>query len=187
MKTTIQLKAVLFFIAGCMIFTGIGCTQPAAKSTSDTTATVKKEKPLASPRDSVSGVVNGDSITINYGSPSVKNRVIWGKLVPYDTVWRAGANEATTFTTSKAIMVEGKKLPAGKYGFFVKPTSTKWAIIFNSVPKQWGAFKYDSTKDVLRVMVTPKANPLTERLVYTVDATGFNITWEKLTVPVMVK
>jgi hypothetical protein len=189
MKTTIQLKAVLFFVIGCMIFTFSlsSCMHPAAKSTTDTTAAKPKQKPIASPRDSVSGVVAGDSISINYGSPSVKGRVIWGKLVPYDTVWRTGANEATRFTTKKDIMVEGKKLPAGTYGFFAIPTPTKWTIIFNSVPNQWGAFKYDKTKDVLRVMVTPKASAMTERLVYAIDASGFSFTWDKLTVPVTIK
>jgi len=190
MKTTLKLKAVLFLLLAGSIFS---CNQGTSKATTDsaktavTDTTKPAKKPLASPRDSVSGSIGASTVAINYGSPSVRNRVIWGKLVPYNAVWRAGANEATTFTTSKDIMVEGKKLPAGKYGFFVKPTSTNWTIIFNSVPNQWGAFKYDSTKDVLRVQVTPKANAMTERLVYTIDANGFNLTWEKLTVPVAVK
>jgi len=190
MKTTLKLKAVLFLLlAGGIYSCNQAGTKTAASDTAKTAATdtAKAKKPLASPRDSVSGVVNGDSVTINYGSPSVKGRVIWGKLEPYGAVWRAGANEATTFTTTKDIMVEGKKLPKGKYGFFVIPTTAKWTVIFNSVPNQWGAFKYDSTKDVLRVKVMPQPHPLTERLVYTIDPAGFSLTWEKITLPLMIK
>ena len=174
MKTPMKLKTVLFFVIACM-FTTIASAQ------------TDKGKPLASPRDSVSGTVAGSTITINYGSPSVKGRKIWGGLVPYKTVWRTGANEATTFTTTKDVIVQGKKLAAGTYGFFAIPTATSWTIIFNSVPKQWGAFKYDAKKDVLRVTVAPKASPMHERLLYTVSPKGFNLIWEKLIVPVSVK
>src|SRR5579864_100375 len=78
-------------------------------------------KPRVSPAQSVSGMINKANITIAYSSPSVKGREIWGGLVPYDSVWRAGANEAITFETDKAIEVAGKQLPAGKYGFFLLP------------------------------------------------------------------
>jgi hypothetical protein len=173
MNRSFKLKAVLFFAIACM-FSSLSWAQDA-------------KKPIASPRDSVSSTINGATITINYGSPSVKGRAIWGGLVPYDTVWRTGANEATTFTTSKAITVEGKTLAAGTYGFFAIPGKTSWIIIFNSVPKQWGAFKYDSSKDVLRVTVTPKANGMKERLVYAINKGGFTLAWDKLIVPVKVK
>jgi len=75
------------------------------------------QKKVASPAETVSGKINGATITIKYGSPSVKGRAIWGALVPYDKVWRAGANDATTFETDKTITIEGKQLPAGKYSF----------------------------------------------------------------------
>ena len=80
-----------------------------------------QNKPVASPAAVATGKINGATITINYSSPSVKGRVIWGDLVPYNKVWRAGANEATTFETDKELTIEGKKLPAGKYSF-----STAW-------------------------------------------------------------
>ena len=175
MKTPMKLKTVLFFVIACM-FTTIASAQ------------TDKGKPLASPRDSVSGTVAGSTITINYGSPSVKGRKIWGGLVPYKTVWRTGANEATTFTTTKSITVEGKKLAAGTYGFFAIPTATSWTIIFNSVPKQWGAFKYDMMKDQLRVDVMPVALPaVKEMLGYNIAPTGFSLDWEMLSVPVAVE
>ncbi|PAW93264.1 hypothetical protein CKK33_07030 [Mucilaginibacter sp. MD40] len=146
-----------------------------------------QDKPVASPRDSVSAKVNGATITINYGSPSVKGRSIYGALVPYGQVWRAGANEATVFTTDKDIMVEGKKLPAGTYGLFTIPTATTWTIIFNKVAKQWGAYKYDEAQDALRVMVKPVKAPMSERLVYKIYGKGFSLNWDKLSVPVRIK
>ena len=179
MKTTLRLKAVLFLVFACM-FTSAAMAQM-------TTAPKKAPKVVASPRDSVSFVINGATITINYGSPSVKDRQIWGKLVPYDTVWRTGANEATRFTTTKDILVAGKVLPAGTYGFFAIPGKNSWAIIFNSVDKQWGAFKYDASKDVLRVGAIPEKTNKHERLLYTIDANGINLIWDEVKIPVSIK
>lgn len=148
---------------------------------------IAQDKSMPSPRDSVSAKVNGATITINYGSPSVKGRSIYGGLVPYDKVWRAGANEATVFTTDKDIMVEGKKLAAGNYALFTIPTATTWTIIFNKVAKQWGAYKYDEAQDALRVTVKPVKAPMSERLVYKIYGKGFSLNWDKLSVPVLIK
>jgi hypothetical protein len=146
-------------------------------------------KPRVSPAQSVYGTIRKANIKIAYSSPSVKGRKIWGGLVPYDSVWRAGANEATTFETDKAIKVAGKPLPAGKYGFFLLPRATgSWTVIFNNVPNQWGAFKYDSTKDQLRVDVSPRSSSdNTEALQYKIDSRGFSLNWEKLTIYIPVK
>ncbi|GAA4921885.1 DUF2911 domain-containing protein [Mucilaginibacter defluvii] len=152
------------------------------------TTNAQDAKPVASPRDSVSGKAGKANISINYGSPSVKDRKIWGSLVPYGQVWRAGANEATVFTTDKAIKVEGKTLPAGTYSLFTIPTESSWTIIFNKVPKQWGAYKYQQTDDALRVTVKPvKADAKKERLVYAINPKGFTLSWDELTVPVSIK
>ena len=92
----------------------------------------QNKKPRVSPPQEVAGKVREANIAIHYSCPSVKGRVIWGALVPYDTVWRAGANEATTFETDKDIKVEGKLLPAGKYSFFLLPReNAAWTAIFN--------------------------------------------------------
>ena len=149
----------------------------------------QKGKPRVSPPDSVTGNVKGATISIHYSSPSVKGRVIWGKLVPYDSVWRAGANEATTFETDKDIKVEGMSLPAGKYGFFLLPRPDgKWTAIFNTVSNQWGAFKYDPTKDQLRVEVkTHTLSSPVEALNYQISSKGFSLNWEKISVPVSIK
>ena len=133
----------------------------------------------ASPAKTAEGMVGDAKITINYSSPAVKGRVIWGDLVPLGEVWRAGANEATTFTTTKDITVEGKKLPAGTYGFFVIPGESYSTLIFNKVAKQWGAFDYDAAQDVLRVSVpSGQTSTMEERLVYEVKPASFEIRWE---------
>ncbi|MGE5108655.1 MAG: DUF2911 domain-containing protein, partial [Sphingobacteriales bacterium] len=107
-----------------------------------------------SPPATATGKVKGATITINYSSPSVKGRKIWGDLVPYDKVWRAGANEATIFETDKDIKVEGKALAKGKYSLYAIPGEKEWTIIFNSATGQWGINRggtttEDPAKDVL--------------------------------------
>ena len=131
----------------------------------------------ASPAKVAEGTVNGANITINYSSPAVKGRTIFGDLVPYGEVWRAGANEATIFATDKDIKVEGQDLPAGEYSFFIIPGEEQSTFIFNGETGQWGT-QYDETKDVLRVQVPSKENgTMEERLLYNVTSTGFEIKW----------
>ncbi|NML71852.1 DUF2911 domain-containing protein [Chryseobacterium sp. RP-3-3] len=146
-------------------------------------------KKPASPAATATGKIKDATITIAYSSPSVKGRTIWGGLEAYNKVWRAGANEATTFETDKDITVQGKPLPAGKYSFFLVPKeSGTWTAIFNKEPKQWGAYKYEQAKDALRVDVKTKALPATqENLVYKVNNNGFTMDWDKISVPVEIK
>jgi hypothetical protein len=136
-----------------------------------------QEKP--SPAKSAEGMVGDAKVTINYSSPAVKGRTVWGGLVPMGEVWRAGANEATTFTTTKDIMVEGKKLAAGTYGFFIIPGEVESTLIFNKVAKQWGSMNYDSKEDALRVSVpSSQTSKMEERLVYEVMPSVFEVRWE---------
>ena len=142
----------------------------------------------ASSAEMATGKIDGATITIKYGSPSVKERQIWGALVPFNQVWRAGANEATTFETDKELMIEGSKLPAGKYSFFVIPNENESIVIFNKVAKQWGSGKYDEKEDQLRVKVKPKAvNSSSEKLVYTIAKNKVILSWEKWNIPFKVK
>ncbi|KQS36332.1 DUF2911 domain-containing protein [Pedobacter sp. Leaf194] len=152
-------------------------------------ALAQEAKKPASPAATATGKIKDATITIAYSSPSVKGRKIWGGLEAYDKVWRAGANEATTFETDKDIMVQGKSLPAGKYSFFLIPKeSGTWTAIFNKEPKQWGAFKYEEAKDALRVDVKTKAlKARQETLVYKVTKNGFTMDWDKISVPVAIK
>lgn len=146
-----------------------------------------------SPAATAEGTIHGAAITIKYSSPAVKGRKIWGDLVPFDKVWRAGANEATIFETSKAIKVEGKTLPAGKYSLYLTPGENEWKVIFNSQTGQWGINRDgsttdDATKDVLVVTVKPKKSvTMEERLVYRITKTGFEMAWDNLVVPVTIK
>lgn len=142
-----------------------------------------------SPADSATGKIGAATVKIKYSSPSVNGRKIWGGLEPYGKVWRAGANNATTFTVDKAVKVEGKTLPAGKYAFFVIPNeASDWTVIFNKVAEQWGAFKYDQAQDALRVTVKPrKSAALKERLAYSVNPNGVLLQWENVELPVAIK
>ena len=151
----------------------------------------KSKRP--SPPDSSSGKIGSATVSVNYSSPSVKGRKIWGELVPYGKAWRLGANEATIFTTDKAIKVEGKDLPAGKYTMFAIPNANEWQLIFNSQTGQWGIkntgdANYDPAKNVLTVNVKPKKSAqMHERFKMTVTKPGLVIDWENVEVPVTIK
>jgi hypothetical protein len=141
-----------------------------------------------SPPAQASATVNGKTITIDYGQPSVKGRKIWGELVPYGQVWRAGANETTAITLSADATVGGKTLPAGKYAFFVIPNEKEATIIFNKTIK-WGAFSYKQDEDVLRVSVpVKKSNAFAEKLTYTISPKGeVSLAWENSVIAFPVK
>lgn len=146
-----------------------------------------QDKPTST-KEVVTGKINGATITINYGSPSVKGREIWGKLVPFNQVWRAGANDATTFETDKEVTIEGSKLPAGKYSFFVIPNEKECVIIFNKEAKQWGAYKYKEKEDQFRVTVKQKvAKTKAEKLVYVIEKNTVSLNWDNWTIPFSVK
>lgn len=159
--------------------------------TSSIATYAQDKKPRLSPPDTISGMIGKAHITIAYSRPSVKDREIWGALVPYDAVWRAGANEATTFETDKDIQVQGQLLPAGRYSFFIIPVKDKpWTAIFNKTDKQWGAFKYNQDQDQLRVLVNPKSlseSMQVETLVYHMTKKGFSLDWDKLSIPILIK
>lgn len=160
-----------------------------AAMTISVNAFAQEAKKPASPPATATGKIKDATITIAYSSPSVKGRTIWGGLEAYNKVWRAGANEATTFETDKNITVQGKPLPAGKYSFFLIPKeSGTWTAIFNKEPKQWGAYKYEEAKDALRVDVKTKALQATqENLIYKINNNGFTMDWDKISVPVEIK
>ena len=148
----------------------------------------QENKIRLSPKASVMQTVGFTDVTIDYSRPGVKGRTIWGALVPYNKVWRAGANEATTINFSTDVTIEGKSLPAGKYGFFTIPNKDSWTLIFNKVADQWGAFQYNEAEDALRVTVKPESNNFQEWLAYTITKTGdksavVSLEWEKLKVP----
>jgi len=135
-----------------------------------------------SPPDKVMAEIGGKQISIIYSQPAVRGREVWGKLVPYDEVWRTGANEASVIEFSKNVKIEGKDLPAGKYAFFSIPNSNEWTLIFNKTYEQWGAFKYDPAEDALRVKVKPQSDQMQERLKFAVQNNEVSLRWEKIKV-----
>lgn len=144
-----------------------------------------------SPAASATGTINGANIIIKYSSPSVRGRKIFGELVPYDQVWRAGANEATVFTTDKKITVGKTPLEAGSYSIYAIPGDKTWKIIFNAQTGQWGTNKggstRDASKDVLSIAVKPRKIALQESLKYEITSKGFSLAWEESSVLVPIK
>jgi hypothetical protein len=136
------------------------------------------------------GQIAGKTIKVYYGSPSVKGRVLWGDLVPYNVVWRTGANEATYIEIPQDISVEGQTLAAGKYSLFTIPKENgAWTVIFNS---DWnlehGHFQYDEKKDVLRVEAIPEWEESSkEQLSIEVESPGLVIRWDKLKLPIAIQ
>ena len=141
----------------------------------------------ASPAASVTQELGTCSVRIDYHRPAVAGRKIWGGLVPFGQVWRAGANEATTIALSDPAQVDGHPLAAGTYTFFAIPGPDQWTLIFNRVPRQWGAFTYQPAQDALRVQARPRPAPAQERLAYTIQVAGpdslrVELAWDTLAV-----
>jgi Protein of unknown function (DUF2911) len=150
--------------------------------------TDKSKRP--SPPAVVTQKVGDATISIDYSQPSIKGRIIGKDIEPKNgEVWRTGANEATVFSVDKDVNVEGKALPAGKYGLFTLVNGDEWTIIFNKTWNQWGAFKYKDADDVLRVKVKAgKADPFAEQMTFTIDAKGIvTLLWGGVSVKFKVK
>ncbi len=186
-----KLTISIFVLASMLIFTFAMLAQDA--------------KPRASLKAAAMQRLGKDTdITVDYSRPGVKGRKIWGGLEPYGMhpgnkysknnpfPWRAGANENTTITFSKAVLIEGKELAAGKYGIHMVPSEKDWVIIFSKNNSSWGSFAYNEKEDALRVTVTPVASAHQEWLIYGFEnlagtsATAF-LRWEKLKVPFKVQ
>lgn len=127
---------------------------------------VAQDLPRPSPNATVTQVVGLTDISVTYSRPGVKEREIWGGLVPYGEIWRAGANKATKFETSYEIEIAGKKLPAGAYSLFILPKeNSTWTVIFNTETELWGTSDYEESKDQVRLEVKPEdVSFATERL-----------------------
>lgn len=186
-----NLFTLAVFSATTLFFAGCG-----TKKSTETTATeeVSEEKPAAkerpSPLRTLEGNVGTSKLMIQYGAPSIKGRVVWGDLVPYNEVWRTGANEATYVDFSTDVTVEGKPLKAGRYSLFTIPkASGTWTVIFNS---EWnlehGHFQYKEENDVLRVESTPEwVTESQEQLSIAIESPGIVVRWEKLKLPIAIR
>ncbi len=147
-------------------------------------AQMQLKLPDASPAATVTQAIGLAGFTVAYHRPAVNGREIWGKLVPYGDVWRAGANENTTLTASTPFTFGGKALPAGTYGVHVLPTADEWTFILSSEARAWGSFSYDAKEDVARAAAKPSAADFAERLTWsfddpTNDGATLTLRWEK--------
>ncbi len=124
-------------------------------------------------------------ITVTYHRPGVKGRVIWGELVPYDQIWRTGANNATTIEFSTEVTIAETKIAAGKYALFTIPSREEWTVIINKNPNNWGTDKYNQEEDVLRFKIKPQAAEHQEWMIFTFENLSKNsvdlvLHWEKI-------
>jgi hypothetical protein len=150
--------------------------------------TVMLELPLPSQRAVITQRVGLTDITVNYHRPLVNGRQVWGKLVPYGQVWRAGANENTTVTFTDPVTIEGQPLDKGTYGLHMIPAENQWTVIFSKMSTAWGSFSYKQDEDALRVTVKPLPADFHEALTYDFDdvkpdSTLVTLRWEKVAVP----
>ncbi|MFY0686822.1 MAG: DUF2911 domain-containing protein [Cyclobacteriaceae bacterium] len=131
--------------------------------------------------------LNGDSLYIGYSSPRVRERTIWGKLVPYGKMWRTGANEATVFKTSKDIILNDTLLTAGSYSVFTIPDERQWTLIFNKDWELWGSYYYNEDNDALRLPIEPnRSSEFSEEMKFELSENALNFHWENLTFSVSI-
>jgi len=150
--------------------------------------TVMLDLPRPSQHAVVTQRIGITDITVNYHRPLANGRQIWGKLVPYGEVWRAGANENTTLTFTDPVSIEGQPLDKGTYGLHMIPGENQWTVIFSKMANAWGSFTYKQDEDALRVTVKPQPAEFHNALTYdfddvTPDSTVLTLRWEKVAVP----
>lgn len=149
--------------------------------------------PQASPHAMVLQTIGLTDVTVDYHTPGVKGRPVWGTLVPWGQVWRAGANENTLLSFSQPVKVNGQPVPAGKYSFYILPQDNQdWQLILNRVTTHWGSEGYNAQDDVLRVAASAEAAPFHETLLYWFSdvkptAARLNLTWEKRTITMLIE
>jgi hypothetical protein len=176
-------KARLLALLCCVVlFASFSFAQTA------TGETLMLNLPRASQHALISQRIGITDITINYHRPLTNGRQVWGKLVPYGQVWRAGANENTTITFTDPVTIEGQALDKGTYGLHMIPGENQWTVIFSKNSTSWGAFTYKQEEDALRVNVKPAAAEMHDALAYDfddvkADSTVVTMRWEKVAVP----
>jgi hypothetical protein len=149
-----------------------------------------KSKRPSPPAVAKATLKNGAGISVDYSQPSVKGRTIGKEIAPYGgKIWRTGANEPTTITLTKDVMVEGKQVKAGTYAIYSYPEADEWTILFNKNSNGKGAFEYDAKEDVLNVKVKPmKSKAFTERMTFNVeDGEKLVLLWGDIAVPITIK
>ena len=156
------------------------------------TQTVMLDLPLQSQHAVIMQRIGITDITVDYHRPLANGRQIWGKLVPYSQVWRAGANENTTVTFTDPVAIEGQPLDKGTYGLHMIPGENQWTVIFSKMSTAWGSFSYKQDEDALRVTVKPQPAELHDALTYDFDdvkpdSAVVTLRWDKVAVPFKVE
>lgn len=186
MKTTLTMLLVIILITSCK-----NQEHKKDEHNHQEIETIKEDTPKKkslSPHTSAMTMVGDAHIHIDYSSPGVRDRIIFGGLLAYDQIWQSGAHMATWIETNKDLQFEGKTLPKGKYGFFTIPSKDEWTIIFNSNWDQHGKDEYDEKDDVIRFKVKPTfSKEIKEHLEYKVskvnDTEGkISLSWEKVSI-----
>lgn len=182
----LRITSFVFAYATLLLFAGVAGAQSFEHPVRDDSAV------RASPNGMVAQTIGTARFSISYSRPLVKGRTVFGDLEPFGKVWRSGANEATTIVVPVDVTVEGQPLAAGVYSLFTVPGESEWTVVFNSVAKQWGAFKHDPEQDVLRVTVDSREAPHQEILTYsfedvTADAGTIVLHWGTTAVPFRVE
>ncbi len=147
--------------------------------------------PQTSPAASVTQVIGVTEATVSYHRPAVRGRQIWNGLLPYGSIWRAGANENTTVSFSTPVSIEGNPVAAGTYGLHMIPTAETWTVIFSNNSSLWGSGGYNQAEDALRVEVTPEELPFQEYMSFDfalvdADTARLELRWETLRVPLTI-
>ncbi|MBO6621737.1 MAG: DUF2911 domain-containing protein [Balneola sp.] len=149
--------------------------------------------PQASPKETRSITIGFTTISFEYNSVGIKDREIWGGLVPYGEVWRTGANKNTLFTVTDDVLINGQKLKAGSYGMHTIPGEEEWVIIFSNFSEAWGSYFYDENEDALRITVTPEEMDSKYEWMkfsfsdYTNTSVDISLKWAHLKVPFKVE
>ncbi|MGB2606264.1 MAG: DUF2911 domain-containing protein [Candidatus Sulfotelmatobacter sp.] len=173
---------LLVLICGVLSMAGFGYAQTA------TGETLMLDLPRQSQHALITQRIGITDITINYHRPLANGREIWGKVVPYGQVWRAGANENTIITFSDPVTIEGQPLDKGTYGLHMIPGADQWTVIFSKSAKAWGSFSYKQDEDALRVTVKPQTADVHDALAYDfddlkADSAVVTLRWDKVAVP----
>jgi hypothetical protein len=168
--------------------TGLASLAALALTTVSFAGPLVAQPPRPSPGATLTQTVGVTEITLKYSRPGVKGRQIWGGLVPYDQVWRTGANEPTLFTLSTDAQVDGKPLAAGTYALYTVPGKESWTVIFNRSGADWEVGERKAEDEVLQIAVTPREGAAVERMQFSIpelddDSAVVQLAWEKLVVP----
>jgi hypothetical protein len=187
------MRKLLTILCLALLFVGCKTQNKNEKKEIPSTQEIKQQvkptkKKVLSPHATAMTMIGDVHIHMDYSSPGVRNRIIFGGLLSYDMVWQAGAHNATWLETNKDLIIDGKTLTAGKYGFFVIPSKEEWIVIFNNNWNQHGKDAYDAKDDVLRLKVKPIiSKTVTEHLIYNLKKVNksegsISLAWEKVSI-----